>query len=60
MIADRTQAEVQALQSVLTIALKTLEIYNSDSRNPALAPGVDTTLATCKTQLDLTVADVTP
>lgn len=58
-IANRTTAEVAALEKVLTNGLKGLLNYRSDSRNPAMAAGVDTLLSAIKTQVDATVADVT-
>jgi hypothetical protein len=58
-IANRTTAEVQLLKKNLYNTLKGLENYDSDSRNPAMAAGVDTLLTALKTQVDATVADVT-
>jgi len=59
-IANRTQAECQALKSAAITALKAVENYLGDSRNPGMAAGVDTALTALKTQLDATVADATP
>lgn len=56
-IANRTQAELSSLFAVAVSGLKAFEVYRADSRNPALAAGVDTALAALKVQLDLTVAD---
>lgn len=59
-IANQTTAEVYALAGALENTLKGLLVYRSDSRNPALAAGVDTLCAALKTKLDAAVADATP
>lgn len=56
-IANRTTAEVQTLKRTMTNTLKLLELYDSDSRNPQLAAGVDTALTALNVQVDATIAD---
>lgn len=58
-IANRTRAEISTYFTAAVNSTKALEVYLAESRNPALAAGVDTALAALKVQLDLTVADVT-
>lgn len=55
-IAASTVTQVKALDSALIAATKQLEVYSSDSRNPALTTLVDTQLAALKTVLDATIA----
>lgn len=59
-IANRTTAEVYTLSALLENTLKIVLRYRSESRNPSRNAEVDAQLATLKTQLDATIADVTP
>lgn len=59
-IANQTTNEVYALAGAMGNTLQSVLAYRSESRNPAMAAGVDTQLAALKTLLDAAVADATP
>ena len=59
-IANRTVAEIYTLTKLLGNTDLSVLDYRSQSRNPALVTAVDAALAALKTELDATIADVTP